>query len=193
VAVTEGDPTPLETIWLLDQSGSMVPDGNIQSVNAFMSEVEPHFRRLAGGTTSNRLVTRVVAFDSEPRWLIDRSIEFVHLDWEPISGNRRQLSEFGRALAQVHTTLVESLHSPLLVCVSDGWWTDTAAPSWRQALEALERDTRTRNWTRLAVPIGREPEISNLERFVGASGALVDSATPQHVAELASDAWRLCT
>ena len=172
----------------------MVPDGNVQSANSVAREAIPHLRGLGARFPRARFEARIVVFDDDARWQESGPVELAAWRWEPVDGQTGGLSEFGVALDLVHRHFAGENRSaddpapPILVAVTDGWWTDTAAPSASEAIARLDADPIAASWGRTVFPVSREPEISGLRKFAG-NGQVLDVATPQALGSFAERFW----
>lgn len=158
---------------LVDVSGSMAPDGKMQSLNTAVEEALPHLRRVAVDAAGVSVVIRVVTFGSRARWTAEPEA-IGSFAWDELRSEDGGLTELGAAvdlvLAAIHELPVASLVPPALLLVSDGMPTDVTEPSFDEAMRRLEADPLATAATRMAVGIGRDVDMASLRRFLGPRG-----------------------
>lgn len=175
----------LHVVWLIDQSGSMNPDGNIQAINTAIRETLPHIRRLADSEPLIDVSMRVLGFADGCGWIVHAPQAVQTLRWVDVPPVERGLSEFGVALNEVNRSLTgrEFLTPadppPVVVVLSDGLWTDTQQPPAHTAIDQFDTGAVSMQSPRIAIAIGRDPDVAELQHFVGTRGEVVKASSPQ--------------
>jgi hypothetical protein len=163
----------------------MAPDGNIQSLNTAVREALPHLRHTVDADPSVDVRTRVLAFSATPRWHVATPVPLEEFLWIDLTSEPSGLSELGLAVATLTDALKEAPgQAPPagVVLLSDGLVTDTCRPFLEDALEGLMADPIARRCIRLAVGIGRDPDLAVLQKFTGPGGpAPVAASNPQQL------------
>lgn len=177
----------LHVVLLIDQSGSMNPDGNIQAINTAVRETLPHIRRLADSEPLIDVSIRALGFADQCGWITPAPQPVNSFRWVDVRSVERGLSEFGIALSEVHRSitarefLTPTDPPPVVVVLSDGLWTDTQQPFAHAAIGQFDTGTISMQSQRIAIAIGREPDLVELERFVGTRGEVVKASSPQRL------------
>lgn len=175
---------PLHFVWLADCSGSMAADGKIQALNNAIREALPHLADVARDNPGAELLVRAIAFSSGATWHIEDAVPVAQLTWRDLAaGGFTDLGAGIRLLSgelQVPPMPQRAL-PPAVVLISDGQPTD----DWERALDDLLDQPWGARAKRIAVAIGRDADISVLERFVGADGiAPLTANNPEQLAQV---------
>lgn len=157
---------PLHLIWLLDASGSMRVDGKIQALNVAIRETIPHLAAAAADNPGSELLARAVAFATTARWHVADPTPVANLRWSDLQADGR--TAMGEGLAMVagemkSPPMPERAVSPVLVLVTDGYYTD----DFDAGLRALMAEQWGREARRLAISIGRDVSRRALKAFIG--------------------------
>ncbi len=176
---------PLELIFVVDVSGSMAADAKMQSLNAAMEEALPTLRQVASAQVDVEVKVRVLRFGSSAQWTTSGAVPIDDFWWAGLVPEQRGLTELGAALASLIPVFDQSQLAPSVVLLTDGMPTDTVAPSFEQALAALDAHPVGQATARTAVAIGPDADRSTLESFVRATaGEVLDASSPEQLAEL---------
>jgi len=157
---------PLHLIWILDASGSMRVDGKIQALNVAIRETIPHLAAAAADNPGSELFARAIAFSTSARWHIAAPTPIADVRWTDVTADGR--TAMGEALAMVASEMKsppmpERAVSPVLVLVTDGYYTDDFDAGLRTLLaEEWGREAR-----RLSISIGRDVSRRALTAFIG--------------------------
>src|SRR5215212_7850794 len=89
---------PLHFIFVLDVSGSMMRGGRIQALNNAISEVLPHLRDEARANPHAELLVRVLAFATEPEWIVEDPTPIDEFRWRRLNAIPQGFTELGSAL-----------------------------------------------------------------------------------------------
>ena len=175
---------PLHFIWLADCSGSMAADGKIQALNNAIRETIPHLRDVAAENPFAEMLVRAVSFSTGAQWHIDEAVPVEQLLWKDLSAHG--YTDLGDALQMLARELrmppmPERALPPAIVLISDGQPTD----DWEDGLEALLAEPWGERAIRIAVAIGRDADLSVLERFIGRDELQpVTANNPEQLAQL---------
>ncbi len=182
---------PIEIVFLVDVSGSMLADAKIQSLNAALEEALPFLRRAAAEVAGIQSFVRVVAFGSTARWVVEQPVLLEDFWWDELEAEPQALTELGAAIDLVCTSLSDDHRAlpPALILVTDGMPTDTVSPSFRSAIDRLDAHPVGRRSSRVAVGIGADASAEALDGFVRATnGEVLHSHDSQHLANLIGSA-----
>lgn len=195
---------PLDLVFVLDVSGSMMRGGRIQALNNALTEVLPHLRDEARANPHAQLRVRALTFADVPRWVVEQPTPVERLQWTPVPAVPRGLTELGEALRVLAATLdpapgsgapdSSSGYPPAIVLVSDGRPTDAGPTSFDAGLDLLLAGRRGAGAVRLALGVGRDADLASLRRFIGDDDIpLLRGDDPQQLAEHVAWASRTAT
>jgi uncharacterized protein YegL len=157
---------PLHFFVLCDCSGSMAADGKLQALNTAMRETIPHLIDVANQNPHAQVLVRVLRFSSGASWHVASPVAVEDFEWEDLQ-RPSGLTDLGAALDALGEQLEsppmeERALTPAAVLISDGMPTD----DYEAAMERL----LSRPWgsaaVRLAVGVGRDADVTALQRFM---------------------------
>jgi uncharacterized protein YegL len=163
---------PLHFIFVLDVSGSMLRAGRIQALNNAIREVIPHLRDEARLNPHAELLLRVLAFATEPEWVVERPTPVDEFQWKPLLAVPQGFTELGLTLQVLARAMREiddeaGAFPPAVVLVSDGRPTNIKGVDFSEGLQALLAERCGAAAVRLALGVGRDADMNSLRRFVG--------------------------
>ena len=159
----------------------------IQSLNAAMEEALPSLRRSADDLVGFDVVVSVVTFATSASLNGVERVPLQDFRWPDLEAEDQGLTELGAALDLVMTWPPPSDRElpPAIVLLTDGMPSDTLAPSFADALEAMSADPVLASAQRTAVAIGADADRQALARFVEPSGGDVSRAdSPEQLAQV---------
>ncbi|WP_141014029.1 vWA domain-containing protein [Nocardioides sambongensis] len=163
---------PLHFIFVLDVSGSMNRGGRIQALNNAITEVLPQLRDEARANPHAELLVRVLAFATEPHWVIEEPTPVERVRWERLDAVPRGFTELGSALTTL-TRALEQLdegagaYPPAIILVSDGRPTQATGVSFADGLQTLLDNRWGAGAVRLALGVGQDADMQALRGFIG--------------------------
>ncbi|TYL45165.1 VWA domain-containing protein [Nocardioides sp. BGMRC 2183] len=163
---------PLHFVFVLDVSGSMNRGGRIQALNNAIVEVLPQLRDEAKANPHAELLIRVLAFATEPRWVIEEPTPVDRVRWERLDAVPRGFTELGSALTTVTRALDRlddraGTYPPAIVLVSDGRPTQVSGISFADGLQTLLENRWGASAIRLALGVGQDADMQALRAFIG--------------------------
>jgi uncharacterized protein YegL len=163
---------PLDFFWLCDTSGSMA-GAKIERLNFAIEDAIPAMREATADHPQASVFVRVVQFDDDARWLIEKRTPVEQFHWKKLQV-QRGLTAMGSALAlvasQLRTPPFPAMYwPPVIVLISDGHPTDKTpgVPDFDEGLRALMAEPAGRHAIRIGIAIGDDADISTLTRFIG--------------------------
>lgn len=158
---------PLHFIYLCDCSGSM-RGKKMQSLNQAIRQSLPAMADVARDNPEAQLLVRAVSFSDAARWHIAEAtpVEALEHEWRDLEASG--LTAMGEAMslvAQVLRTppMEQRALPPVLVLISDGAPTD----DYYGGLQTLLHEPWARKAVRLAIAIGHDAALDELQRFIG--------------------------
>ena len=163
---------PLHFIFVLDVSGSMLRGGRIQALNNAIAEVIPHLRDEAMANPHAELLVRVLAFATEPEWIVEQPTPIERFHWQRLSAIPQGFTELGSALRVLAGTMRELDEQPggfppAIILVSDGRPTHSTGPHFSEGLQEFLSERWGSAAMRLALGVGRDADMNSLRRFIG--------------------------
>jgi uncharacterized protein YegL len=157
---------PLHFIWIADCSGSMGPDGKIQSLNTAIREALPFMRDVADENPNAEVLVRALKFSSGAQWHVSQPTPVQDFKWTDLTA--AGVTDMGQALSMVADQLKmppmsERALPPVLVLLSDGQPTDDFA----KGLKALMDQPWGMKAVRIAIAIGGDTDVDVLQKFIG--------------------------
>lgn len=157
---------PLHFFWLADCSGSMSVDGKVQALNHAIREAIPDMRRVADENPNAEVLVRAVRFATGAQWHVPTATPIESFEWQDLEAEGS--TDLGHALSLLTSQLktppmAQRALPPVVVLLSDGFPTDEYGP----ALEALLAEPWGKKAVRIAIAIGKDANLSVLERFIG--------------------------
>lgn len=167
---------PLHFIYICDCSGSM-GGSKMQSLNQAIRQSLPAMADVARDNPEAQLLVRAVCFSDHARWHIadPTPVEALEHGWRDLEA--RGLTAMGEALKLVAQALrtppmEQRALPPVLVLISDGAPTD----DYYGGLQTLLQEPWARKAVRLAIAIGYDANIEDLQKFIGPEPSTVDEA-----------------
>jgi uncharacterized protein YegL len=163
---------PLHFIFVLDVSGSMLRGGRIQALNNAIAEVIPHLRDEALANPHAELLVRVLAFATEPQWIVEEPTPIERFHWQRLNAIPQGFTELGSALRVLAGTMRELDEQPggfppAIILVSDGRPTHSTGPHFSEGLQEFLSERWGSAAMRLALGVGRDADMNSLRRFIG--------------------------
>jgi len=159
---------PLHFIYLCDCSGSMRANSKMQSLNQAIRQSLPAMADVARDNPEAQLLVRAVSFADHARWHIAEPtpVESVEHSWVDLSASG--LTAMGEAMTLVAQALrtppmEQRALPPVLVLISDGAPTD----DFYGGLQTLLHEPWARKAVRLAIAIGHDANLEDLQKFIG--------------------------
>lgn len=157
---------PLHFFWLADCSGSMSVDEKVQSLNHAIREAIPEMRRVAAENPNAEVLVRSLRFATGAQWHVSVPTPIESFEWQDLDAEGS--TDLGHALALLTSQLktppmAQRALPPIVVLLSDGFPTDEYGP----ALDALLAEPWGKKAVRIAIAIGKDANLSVLERFIG--------------------------
>lgn len=159
---------PLHFIYLCDCSGSMRANSKMQSLNQAIRQSLPAMADVARDNPEAQLLVRAVSFADHARWHIAEPtpVESMEHNWVDLSANG--LTAMGEAMTLVAQALrtppmEQRALPPVLVLISDGAPTD----DYYGGLQTLLHEPWARKAVRLAIAIGHDANLEDLQKFIG--------------------------
>ncbi|MFM7087324.1 MAG: vWA domain-containing protein [Cyanobium sp.] len=158
---------PLHFIYLCDCSGSMQANGKIQSLNQAIRQSLPAMVKVSEDNPEAAILVRVVSFSDQARWHIGEPTPVGAMQRAWVDLQAGGLTAMGQALQLVGAALrtppmEQRALPPVLVLISDGAPTD----DFKGALRSLMREPWARKAVRLAIAIGHDADLEELQRFI---------------------------
>jgi uncharacterized protein YegL len=161
---------PLHVILLADCSGSM-SGAKIKALNFAIGDMLQHFAAWER-EQEKRILIRVVAFATEPRWHVAEPQPAAEMTWRELSvvpGGRTNMSPAFRVVAQaLAADQAGKGLRPVLVLITDGLPTDSP-DAFDAGLAELLAVPAGRDAMRIAVAIGNTARSQALTKFIGNS------------------------
>ena len=158
---------PLHFIYLCDCSGSMKGQ-KIQSLNQAIRQTLPAMAEVASSNPEAQLLVRAVRFSDKAEWHIAQPtpVEQLEHSWQDLEPYG--LTSMGEAMALVAEVLrtppmEQRALPPVLVLISDGAPTD----DYHAGLQRLFDEPWARKAVRLAIAIGHDADVGELQKFIG--------------------------
>ena len=158
---------PLHFIYLCDCSGSMKANGKIQSLNQAIRQSLPAMVQVSEQNPEASILVRVVSFADRAQWHISEPTPVDRMPQRWVDLQAGGLTAMGEALqvlaAALRTPPMEQRAlPPVLVLISDGAPTD----DFQGALRTLIREPWARKAVRLAIAIGHDADLEELQKFI---------------------------
>lgn len=168
------DTSSVHVLLVVDQSGSMIGDGKMQSVNTALAEIHPHLVDLS---ERRSLIVDIITFADSAKLHQTMSLPDQGENRPtPIAAVERGLTETGQALALVGDRISACGSSHAVVAlVSDGRATDTANPTAATAIAQLTQASGTRIEF-IALALGRDADHDTIEALVTNSTGICHNA-----------------
>ena len=183
---------PLHFIYLCDCSGSMRGQ-KMQSLNQAIRQTLPAMAEVASDNPEAQLLVRAVRFSDRAEWHIAQPtpVEELQHAWQDLEAYG--LTSMGEAMTLVAEVLrtppmEQRALPPVLVLISDGAPTD----DYYAGLQKLFDEPWARKAVRLAIAIGHDAAVDELQKFIGPEGNSADTSDGQALRPLqANDARTL--
>lgn len=158
---------PLQFIWLVDCSGSMLGK-KIESLNFAIRECIKPMQDVAKDNPNAQVLVRALKFSNGAQWHISQSTDIENFRWSDMNAEKYAGTDMGQALSEVARALdmknmPERGLPPVLVLLSDGQPTD----DFNVGLKALMDQPWGKKAVRIAVAIGDDADDEVLRKFVG--------------------------
>lgn len=160
---------PLHFIYLCDCSGSMAAQGKMESLNQAIRQSLPAMADAARDNPEVDVFVRAVSFASQARWHLGKPtpVQNLHQQWQDLKVQPQGLTSMGEAmrlLADAMRTppMEQRALPPVLVLISDGSATD----DYEAGLQVLMREPWARKAVRLAIAIGYDANLEDLQKFI---------------------------
>ena len=156
---------PLQFVWIVDCSGSMI-GRKMDSLNLAIREAVKPMQDVAAENPNAEVFVRAITFSSSVQWHISKPTEVNSFVWSDLSGSGE--TNMGKAL----TLLSEAFKAdnmpdrglpPVLVLISDGQPTD----DFSSGLKALMGQPWGVKAVRISVAIGEDADMDVLQQFIG--------------------------
>ena len=161
---------PLHFIYLCDCSGSMRGQ-KMQSLNQAIRQTLPAMAEVASDNPEAQLLVRAVRFSDRAEWHIAQPtpVEELQHAWQDLEAYG--LTSMGEAMTLVAEVLrtppmEQRALPPVLVLISDGAPTD----DYYAGLQKLFDEPWARKAVRLAIAIGHDAAVDELQKFIGPEG-----------------------
>ena len=158
---------PLHFIYLCDCSGSMRGQ-KMQSLNQAIRQTLPAMAEVASDNPEAQLLVRAVRFSDRAEWHIAQPtpVEELQHSWQDLEAYG--LTSMGQAMTLVADVLrtppmEQRALPPVLVLISDGAPTD----DYYAGLQKLFDEPWARKAVRLAIAIGHDAAVDELQKFIG--------------------------
>lgn len=156
---------PLQFIWIVDCSGSMAGK-KIESLNLAIRESIKPMQDVADENPNAEVMVRVIKFSDGAQWHISQATEIHSFKWADLSADG--VTDMGKAMLLAAEALkVENMPQrglpPVLVLSSDGQPTD----DFGGGLKALMDQPWGKKAVRIAVAIGDDADLNELQKFIG--------------------------
>jgi uncharacterized protein YegL len=162
-----GSRRPLHFYWICDCSGSMSEYGKIQALNSAIREALPHVKEAAGKRPKAQVMMRVLSFSTGAKWQTPEPVPIESFQWDDLSANGstdmgKALTLVAKELSQFNNDGVNAL-PPVFVLISDGHPSD----DYNGGLKSLDSEPWGSKTVRIAIAIGKDADLSELEKFTG--------------------------
>jgi uncharacterized protein YegL len=161
---------PLHFIVMADCSGSMKGE-KMQALNYALRSMLPHLQAWERDQVQAKLLIRILAFATEPRWHVPdpMPLDALAAGWrnlEHVHQGRTNMGAAFRAVAEVLAPgrVERRALRPALLLITDGRPTDPPG-EFESGLATLTSSPAGRSSLRIAVAIGRDAHSEPLERF----------------------------
>ena len=158
---------PLHFIYLCDCSGSMKGQ-KMQSLNQAIRQTLPAMAAVASDNPEAQLLVRALRFSDRAEWHIAEPtpVEELQHSWQDLEAYG--LTSMGEAITLVAEVLrtppmEQRALPPVLVLISDGASTD----DYYAGLQKLFDEPWARKAVRLAIAIGHDADVDELQKFIG--------------------------
>lgn len=156
---------PLHFIFLADCSGSMAGE-KIHSLNTAIREAIPHMREVAKDNVNAQVLVRAIKFSSGTQWHVSQPTDVESFTWTDLEAGG--VTDMGKALCMLAEQLKippmpDRALPPVLVLISDGGATD----DYNNGIQALMAENWGRKAVRLAIAIGGDADLDELQKFIG--------------------------
>lgn len=159
---------------LIDTSGSMTIDGNIDKVNRAVEETIQQLRDISDSNFDAEIRIAIMEFSNTPRWVTPNAMALDDVVWNDLTANG--LTNMGAAFVELESKLSRSqflqsstgAYAPVLILLSDG----AAVDSIDHGLDLL----RHNNWYRVATKVAIAVDNSALDvlaQFTGNSETVI--------------------
>ena len=166
---------PLHFIYLCDCSGSMKGQ-KMQSLNQAIKQTLPAMAEVARNNPEAELLVRAVRFSDRAEWHIAQPtpVEGIQHSWQDLEAYG--LTSMGEAMTLVAEVLrtppmEQRALPPVLVLISDGAPTD----DYYAGLQKLFDEPWARKAVRLAIAIGHDAAVDELQKFIGPEETSTDT------------------
>lgn len=159
---------------LIDTSGSMTIDGNIDKVNRAVEETIQQLRDISDSNFDAEIRIAIMEFSNTPRWVTPNAMALDDVVWNDLTASG--MTNMGAAFEELESKLSRSqflqsatgAYAPVLILLSDGSATD----SIDCGLDRL----RHNNWYRVATKVAIAVDNSAqdvLAQFTGTSETVI--------------------
>lgn len=175
---------PLHFIWICDRSGSMGPDGKLDSLNQAIREALPLMKNVATENPNAQVLIRAIEFSDGAQWHISKPVPVEDFEWTDLD-TPGGLTDMGAALSKVAEQMKmppmdERGLPPVLVLLSDG----SPSDDWEKGLQELMEQPWGQKAVRVAVAIGRDADHGPLKKFTGSDREVVQANNPEALVRL---------
>lgn len=158
---------PLHFIWIVDCSGSMEGE-KIRQVNYAIQESLPEMVAVAEDNPNAQVFVRAIKFSSGAQWHIAEPTPVEEFEWINLEADG--VTDMGKAMSMVAEQLKippmsDRALPPVLVLLSDGQPTD----DYTRGLRELMAIPWGKKAVRIAIAIGPDADIDELQKFIGNS------------------------
>lgn len=159
---------------LIDTSGSMTYEGNIDKVNRAVEETIQQLRDISDSNFDAEIRMAIMDFSTDVKWVTSGAVPLDEVVWNDLAAGG--LTSMGAAFSELETKLSRSqflqsstgAYAPVLILLSDGVPTD----SIDEGLKCL----RSNNWYRVATKIAIAVDSSAndvLAQFTGSGETVI--------------------
>ncbi len=170
---------PLDFIFLVDCSSSMLQMGKMDSLNKAISDAIPHMKRVADDNPNATIRIRAIKFSSGASWHIEEPIPVDEFEWRDLKASG--VTDMGSAFELLTEALdvknmAERALPPVLVLISDGQPTD----DYKDKLNTFLNIPWGVKSVKLAIGIGRSANEKVLKSFINSEHIDVLKAENSH-------------
>jgi uncharacterized protein YegL len=164
--------------FVIDTSGSM-SGTKIGAVNTAIREVIPELKGIGGSDVDLKIA--VLTFSNGCKWLYPVPIPVDTFQWNNLDADG--MTDLGCALKELNTKMSKDAFlgaasgsvAPAIFLMSDGEATD----DYDKGIEVIKKNNWYKYAIRVAIAIGDDAKISELEKFTGNREAVLTAHTPE--------------